>query len=153
MHTYKNKQDYEKMLILLNGLLSGMQIYYQNLRGFHWNIKGEKFFELHEKFEEWYDDTAQKIDEVAERILMLDGTPLHDFAGYLEKSPVSPAKDISDARKSIEKVKDDLLTLLHLEREILDRASENNDEGTLAMISGYIGEHEKLLWMIKSFLT
>ena len=59
----------------LNQLLSDYHIYYQNLRGFHWNIKGRDFFELHVKFEELYTDTAVKIDEVAERILTL-GTPM-----------------------------------------------------------------------------
>ena len=34
-----------------------------NTRGFHWNIQGEKFFELHLKFEELYNDFLLKIDE------------------------------------------------------------------------------------------
>lgn len=38
-----------------------------NVRGFQWNIKGEKFFGLHAKFEELYDDPAIKIDELAMR--------------------------------------------------------------------------------------
>ena len=36
----------------LNVLLANSQIYYQNLRGFHWNIQGRDFFELHLKFED-----------------------------------------------------------------------------------------------------
>jgi len=36
----------------LNTLLANYQIYYQNLRNFHWNISGPNFFELHAKFEE-----------------------------------------------------------------------------------------------------
>ena len=50
----------------LNKLLANYSIFYQNTRGFHWNIKGEKFFELHLKFEELYNDLLLKIDEVAE---------------------------------------------------------------------------------------
>ncbi|MFP3527074.1 ferritin-like domain-containing protein, partial [Pantoea sp. SIMBA_072] len=52
----------------LNELLSNYQVFYMNVRGFHWNIKGERFFELHAKFEETYDDLLLKIDEIAERI-------------------------------------------------------------------------------------
>ena len=40
----------------LNELLANYQIFYMNTRGFHWNIKGNKFFELHLKFEELYND-------------------------------------------------------------------------------------------------
>jgi DNA-binding ferritin-like protein len=36
----------------LNQLLANFQLYYQNLRGIHWNIKGRAFFDLHVKFEE-----------------------------------------------------------------------------------------------------
>ncbi len=153
MQVYKNSQDYEKMLDLLNGLLSGFQIYYQNLRGFHWNIKGEKFFELHEKFESWYDDAAEKIDEIAERILALNGVPLHDYGDYLKQSPVSPVKKVSDARTAMETVRSNMETLLQKEREILDLASENGDEGTLALMSEYISEQEKLLWMLNAYLS
>ena len=43
----------EELANKLNELLANYSIFYQNTRGFHWNIKGEKFFELHLKFEEW----------------------------------------------------------------------------------------------------
>ena len=68
----------------LNLLLSDLQLFYINARGFHWNIKGNKFFELHLKFEELYTDVLTKIDEVAERILTLGHKPLHSFSDYLK---------------------------------------------------------------------
>lgn len=55
----------------LNHLLANFQIYYQNLRGIHWNIKGKRFFDLHIKFEELYTDANMKVDLIAERILTL----------------------------------------------------------------------------------
>ena len=66
----------------LNNLLANFQIYYQNLRGIHWNIKGKRFFDLHEKFEELYNDANVKVDEIAERILTLGVTPIHTFEDY-----------------------------------------------------------------------
>lgn len=59
----------------LNGLLAIFQIFYQNLRVLHWNIKGKNFFELHLKFEEFYTDEKVKIDLIAERILTLQAKP------------------------------------------------------------------------------
>ena len=50
----------------LNVLLANYQLYYQNTRGLHWNIKGKHFFELHVKFEEIYTDAQLKIDLIAE---------------------------------------------------------------------------------------
>ena len=54
----------------LNELLSNFQVYYQNLRGIHWNIKGKRFFDLHVKFEELYDDANMKVDELQNEYLL-----------------------------------------------------------------------------------
>ena len=45
----------------LQQLLADFQVYYTNLRGFHWNIQGPDFFVLHSKFEDLYNDAADKI--------------------------------------------------------------------------------------------
>ena len=67
----------------LNVLLANFQMYYQNLRGLHWNIRGKRFFDLHLKFEELYNDSQLKIDLIAERVLTLDGIRLHTFEDYI----------------------------------------------------------------------
>ncbi len=59
----------------LNELLANYQIYYQNLRNFHWNVSGPNFFELHAKFEELYTAANLGVDETAERILTLGSRP------------------------------------------------------------------------------
>jgi Ferritin-like domain len=72
----------KKLAEKLNVLLANYSIFYQNTRGYHWNIKGDKFFELHAKFEELYNDLLLKIDEIAERILTLGQTPPHNYTDY-----------------------------------------------------------------------
>jgi starvation-inducible DNA-binding protein len=72
----------EQLAVKLNELLANYSIFYQNTRGYHWNIKGDKFFELHLKFEELYNDLLLKIDEIAERILTLGQTPEHNYSEY-----------------------------------------------------------------------
>ncbi len=72
----------------LNILLSSYQMHYQNLRGLHWNIKGENFFELHLKYEELYTRAQVIIDDIAERILTLGATPLHTFSDYTSNSVI-----------------------------------------------------------------
>lgn len=62
-----DKEKSKELVNHLNDLLANYQIFYQNLRGFHWNVKGSNFFELHAKFEEYYNDAIEKVDEIAER--------------------------------------------------------------------------------------
>ena len=136
----------------MNILLAEMQNYYQNLRGVHWNIKGEQFFQLHPKFEELYLDAQEKVDLVAERILTLGATPLHTFEDYVEQSTVKVGKNISDAEKSVQLILDSIQELLKIERRILDRSAELDDEGTNSMMSDFISFQEKTAWMLKAFL-
>ncbi len=136
----------------LNILLSNFQIYYQNLRGIHWNIKGKRFFDLHTKFEELYNDANIKVDEIAERVLTLGGTPLHTFADYLEHVSVPIGKNIKQDEQSVKLIVDSLTELLKIERQILDKSDEANDEGTNSMMSDFITEQEKTVWMMKAWL-
>jgi len=147
-----NKQTTEESVEKLNGLLSNFQIYYQNLRGLHWNIKGKNFFELHIKFEELYTDSQVKIDEIAERILTLQGKPLHTFSDYIENSSVPVGKNISNDVEAVELVVSSLSKLLEIERVILDLSDSSDDEGTNSMMSDFIAEQEKTIWMLNSWL-
>ncbi|RRQ50232.1 DNA starvation/stationary phase protection protein [Maribacter algicola] len=137
----------------LNVLLANYQIFYMNTRGFHWNIKGNNFFELHLKFEELYNDSLIKIDEIAERILTLGYTPLHNYSDYLNSASIQEAKDISNGEDAIQLILKGYETLLPLERELLDLASDSNDEGTNALMSDYIREQEKSVWMYSAYIN
>ena len=137
----------------LNELLANFQVYYQNLRGLHWNIKGRSFFELHVKFEEFYTDSQEKIDMIAERILTLGGVPLHTFEDYSNLAKVPVGKDVSTDVKAVQLVVTSLSELLSIERTILDLSDEASDEGTNAMMSDFISEQEKTMWMLQAWLA
>ena len=148
--------DKEQSKILadkLNQLLANYQILYMNARGFHWNIKGNKFFELHLKFEELYNDSLLKIDEIEERILTLGHTPKHTYSDYSKIAKIKEAKNISIGNKAIKAILKGYEILLPLERELLDISGESNDEGTNALMSDYIREQEKLIWMYSAYLN
>jgi starvation-inducible DNA-binding protein len=136
----------------LNNLLANFQIYYQNLRGIHWNIRGKRFFDLHTKFEELYNDAQLKVDMIAERILTLGGTPLHTFEDYIKAAKVPVGKNISKDENAVNLVVNSLTELLKIERIILDKSGHFNDEGTNAMMSDFITEQEKTVWMMKAWL-
>ncbi|MEZ4838470.1 Dps family protein [Flavobacterium sp.] len=136
----------------LNILLSNFQIYYQNLRGLHWNIRGKRFFDLHLKFEELYNDSQLKIDMIAERILTLGGRPLHTFEDYIKNNKLYVGRDISNDEEAVNLIVNSLTQLLKIERVILKQSDEALDEGTNSMMSDFIKEQEKTIWMMKAWL-
>ena len=148
-----NKADVEKEIGLLNVLLANYQTYYQNLRGVHWNIKGKRFFELHVKFEELYTTAQEQVDEIAERILTLGGVPFHTLESYVKQATVPVGENIFDDEKTVRLVIDTISALLPLEREILTLSDEINDEGTNSLISDFISEQEKNVWILKAYLN
>ncbi|HDZ8880488.1 MULTISPECIES: Dps family protein [Aeromonas] len=137
----------------LNKLLASYQILYMNVRGFHWNIRGNQFFELHLKFEEIYNDLLLKVDALAERILTLDGVPMHSFSDYLKVSAIPEQKGLHDGRACVESLLDSFRELLVAQRRILGQAAEAGDEGTASILSDYVQQQEKLVWMLRAYLA
>ena len=136
----------------LNQLLADYQQFYMNLRGFHWNVKGKSFFELHLKFEELYTDINIKVDEIAERILALEGTPLHSFTDYLALTTLKEEKGRTNGAEIVELILANFKVLITKQRAILLLANENDDEGTATLMSDYITLQEKTVWMLGAYL-
>ncbi|MFN8578192.1 MAG: Dps family protein [Candidatus Sericytochromatia bacterium] len=147
-----NQEKSQELANKLNKLLADYQIFYMNVRGFHWNIKGDRFFELHLKFEELYNDILLKVDEVAERILTLGFTPIHAFSDYIELSEIKEAKNLNDSNSTVKNILDSFKILLTEQRSILSFSDGLGDDGTSSTMSDYIRAQEKLVWMYSSFL-
>lgn len=148
-----DQEKAQKLAEQLNVLLANYSVFYQNTRGYHWNIKGEKFFELHLKFEELYNDLLLKVDEVAERILTLGYTPEHSYSKYTISSTIKESEKVSDGLIAVKQILDSFKTIILLQREILSFSADADDEGTNALMSDYISMQEKLVWMYSAFLN
>lgn len=140
----KNSKELAKKL---NILLANYSIFYQNIRGYHWNLKGSRFFELHSKFEELYGNLYLKIDEIAERIATLGYIANHNFSDYRVESKIAEKTLVSDCKVATMDILNSFKTILTLQREILSLADEMGDEGTYNLISDAIIEQEKTVWM------
>jgi starvation-inducible DNA-binding protein len=104
------------------------------------------------KFEELYNDSQLKIDMIAERVLTLGGTPLHTFEDYIKHNQIAVGKNISNDEKAVSLIVSSLSQLLVIERAILDKSASVNDEGSNAMMSDFIAEQEKTIWMMQAWL-
>lgn len=139
------------VVVELQQLLADFQVYYTNLRGFHWNIKGNQFFVLHSQFESMYNDAAEKVDEIAERILMLGGIPVNKFSEYLKVARIKEVDNVTTADESLKNVLNTYSHLIEKERQILSLASNAGDEVTVALMSDYLKQQEKTVWMLCAY--
>ena len=148
-----SKESSAQLADLLNGLLADFQLYYQNLRGFHWNVRGKHFFELHTRFEQLYTEAQENIDTIAERILTLGHTPLHTFEDYRKASKIEAHRNVTDGTATVSALVSMLQALLIREREALQAAQEAADEGSAELLTGLISTQEKHVWMLRAWLN
>ena len=144
--------DMSAIVEQLNTLLANYHIFYTNVRGYHWNVRGSDFFTLHVKFEELYTALQVQIDEIAERILTLQGTPLHAYSDFLKISSIKEDKNVSDGVACVKGILTGLTMTIAKEREIIDLADEDDDQGTADQLTAYVQEQEKLVWMYNAYL-
>ena len=66
-----------------------------------------------------YDDTAEKVDEIAERILMLGGTPANKFSDYLKVANINEVDKVSNGEQALNNILQSISYLIGEERKIL----------------------------------
>lgn len=141
----------EKVIDGLNGLLADATVFYQKLRHYHWNVDGRHFFELHEKFEELYTGWAVSIDEIAERILMIEGVPLHTLKSMLGVAQLKEDEDIPTATAMVDAIMADIEELHGRAGGVIETAEEVEDRGTANLLDDLRDGMEKNLWMLRSW--
>lgn len=137
----------------LNALVADATVLYQRLRAFHWTVKGPNFHQLHNFFEEQYDHWADAIDELAERALIIGGTPPRTLAQVLEMAGMKEEAGELSARQMVERVYEDYGSIHARMGAALEAAEAAGDRGTANMLDGFRDELEKSRWMLRATLA
>lgn len=137
----------------LNDLLSCYMVFYQNVRGFYWNIKGDKFVELQAEYEALYSDLLKKADEIAERILVIGELPLHTCDDYRVISKIKGVENVLSAIEGVKSVLGAFEVILRKQADIVKLAANADDHRTVAFISEYIRQQEKEVWIYSAYLN
>ena len=137
----------------LNLFLSNLNVFYRKLQNYHWNIKGEDFYNTNAKLEELYDDVNEQIDEIAEHILIIDGQPLGTMHDYLDIAQIQEAQNEKIcSRKIYETILKDYNILIENATKIKEDADNANKYATSALMDEYLQDFGKKVWMIRQLL-
>lgn len=115
--------------------------------------KGPHFFTLHEKFEELYNEAATNIDELAERLLVLKGTPVATMKEHLDLATVQEAKGSETAEEMVQSVINDFELLIEEIKEGMDVTEREGDEVTHDMLLSVRESLAKQNWMLRAFVS
>lgn len=136
----------------LNQLLADYMVYYQKLRNYHWNVRGQEFFKLHEKFEEGYLQAADWVDDIAERVLALGGTPFSTLRQQTEHARLDEDPEAPSAQQMVRSLIDDIEQLNEWSQDVAEVAEEARDRPTANLLDDIMDMQAERKWMFETFL-
>lgn len=147
-------QNNEIVVTFLNLLLTDEYILYTKTRTAHWNIDGENYFELHVFLENQYNAIDVLIDDLAEQIRSLGHYATGSLKNFMNIAELLDENhDYNDSEQIFEVLLHDHKAIIRtIQREIYPISHKYNDIGTTDFLTGLLGRHQKMIWMLKSFL-
>ena len=148
--TEKNRQA---VAAALNQLLADEHILYNKTRNYHWNVEGPSFMEFHKLYEAQYGALAEIIDEIAERIRTIG----HFAEGRLKEilklaSLDEPQAPVDQPSQIANLIGDHEIVINKLRKMITDFDQKHKDIGSSDFVTGLLKQHEKMAWMLRSYL-
>ncbi len=144
----------DSVIRILNTLLSDEYVLYTKTRNYHWNVLGPSFNDLHKFFEAQYNDLNIIVDDVAERVRSLGGKSLATLAEFTRTARLKehPGR-YPGARDMVANLLADHEAIICTLRNDLEACMErHHDAGTSDFLTGLMETHEKMAWMLRSFL-
>lgn len=138
------------VVVILNNRLADESILFQKTRSAHWNTSGSGFFELYILFETQYKQLDEIADKIAERTRMLGGMAISSFKEFLSHSRL---EEDTPTVPDVLHLLADHESIIRLLREDISKISEEyEDKGTVEMMVGVMRLHEKMAWMLRSYI-
>ncbi len=139
----------------LNGVLADEYALFTKTLNYHWSVTGPRFHSLHKMFEEQYRELLTVMDEIAERVRILEESPIatvRDFASAMEVNE-TPGERLN----SRQMIADLFATHIHIQKSIESNLENINslekDFGTEDFLVGLLQKHQMMSWTLKSHLS
>jgi starvation-inducible DNA-binding protein len=148
--TEKNRQA---VAAALNQLLADEHILYNKTRNYHWSIEGPSFMEFHKLYEGQYDELAEIIDQIAERIRTIGHFAEGRLKELLKLASLDEPPAPTDQAKQIANLDSDHeMIIVRLRKLITEFDEKYKDIGSSDFVTGLLKQHEKMAWMLRSYL-
>ena len=147
-------ESLQKVANILNDDLADEYVLLTKTRNYHWNVEDPRFNDLHKFFEEQYELLSAAVDEIAERVRSVGGRTRATLKEFINSSQIR--EDIGsypNADTMLGNLLSDHETIIKTLRKNINECQELNDEGTANFLTDKMEQHEKMAWMLRSFLA
>jgi starvation-inducible DNA-binding protein len=146
--------DRKSVANILNGLLADEYVLYTKTRNYHWNVTGPQFNDLHKFFQAHYEELDASIDEIAERTRALGEKSVATLAEFVKNARLKENPgDYPPAQAMLANLLADHEEVIRTLRVGAEVAAKHNDIGTNDFLIGLMEKHEKMAWMLRSFVA
>jgi starvation-inducible DNA-binding protein len=144
----------EAVAKLLNILLANEYTLLIKTKNYHWNVTGLMFNDLHLFFDKQYTALNDITDEIAERVRTLGVYSFGTMKEFMEYTHLKeqPGEVPSD-KEMIKDLLQDHEAIIKLIRKNIDATVEYQDVGTNNFLGDLIEKHEKMAWMLRSYIA
>lgn len=149
-----SRESLQKIANILNDDLADEYVLLTKTRNYHWNVEDPRFNDLHKFFEEQYELLSAAVDEIAERVRAVGGRTRATLKEFINSSQIR--EDIGsypNADTMLGNLLYDHETIIKTLRKNINECQELNDEGSANFLTDKMEAHEKMAWMLRSFLA
>jgi starvation-inducible DNA-binding protein len=148
------RENLKKIANILNDDLADEYVLLTKTRNYHWNVEDPRFNDLHKFFEEQYALISASIDEIAERVRAVGGKTRATLKEFINSSQIG--EDVGsypEADTMLGNLLSDHETIIKTLRKNVKECQDLNDEATANFLTEKMEEHEKMAWMLRSFIV
>ncbi|MEM7701298.1 MAG: DNA starvation/stationary phase protection protein [Pseudomonadota bacterium] len=131
-------------------LLADTYTLYLKTHGYHWNVEGPPFQQLHALFMEQYVEMWNAVDELAERIRALGRFAPSSYSQMASLSSLKEETGQPDWKTMVANLARGHEEVAKSAREVLRVAGEIGDDATADVVTPRVTLHEKAAWMLRA---
>ena len=145
--------DRAKSAVAVGKLLASTYTLYLKTHGYHWNVEGPHFQQLHIQFMEQYTEMWTAVDDLAERIRALGHYAPSSYAEMAKLSCVEEESGTPSWKEMVQNLAQGHEQVAKTAREVLRIAEEIGDDATADVVAPRVTLHEKTAWMLRATAT
>ena len=148
-----SRENLQKITNIINDNLADEYVLLTKTRNYHWNVEDPRFNDLHKFFEEQYELISAAVDEIAERVRAVGGKSRATLKEFMNSTQIKEdVGSFPDADNMLQNLLSDHETIIKTLRKNINECQELDDEGTANFLTDKMEEHEKMAWMLRSFI-
>lgn len=142
--------DRKKSAKAVSRLMADTYTLYLKTHGYHWNVEGPHFQQLHVQFMEQYTEMWTAVDELAERIRALGHYAPSSYAAMSKLSSIAEEVAQPNWEDMVKNLAKGHEQVAKTAREVLRVAEDVGDDATADVVAPRVTLHEKTAWMLRA---